>query len=394
MSRARLTNKLFSTTVEHMDSAAPVLVESKGGMRCFILNRPAKLNAINRAITDFIHPRLIKYEKSDMTKLIVFRGVGRAFSSGGDVKAGAINIKKGRVDEVRSAFAEEYRMCHTIATCAKPVVTLMNGITMGGGAGIAMHTPFRIACQDTKFAMPETTIGYFTDVAASFFLSRLSHSFGRYLALTSSVVSGYDCVKFGIATHYVPKHMFDELLNRLAELNTSEVSVLLKSIQEFSVKPESYEYQSAYPESRISIINDAFSHETIPEIMKALEKNGSEFALQTLDVLHTRCPLSMLVTDALLHKARRWTITDAFKYDHIVSYHMLKQPDFVRGVTARLIEKSKNAPSWQHKSVQEVDPATVQSCFEPLPENIPCDYYSKDRPRTDLWDEKNIIRYN
>lgn len=61
---------------------------------------------------------------------------------------------------------------------------------MGGGVGLSVHAPFRIATEKTMFAMPETKIGFFPDVGASFFLPRLDGQIGTYLALTSEVLSG------------------------------------------------------------------------------------------------------------------------------------------------------------------------------------------------------------
>ena len=87
-------------------------------------------------------------------------------------------------------FALEYQLDHLIATYSKPYVAFMDGITMGGGVGLSVHAPFRIATERTVFAMPETTIGFFPDVGASFFLPRLDGKIGTYLALTSERVTG------------------------------------------------------------------------------------------------------------------------------------------------------------------------------------------------------------
>lgn len=64
---------------------------------------------------------------------------------------------------------------------------------MGGGAGVSVHAPFRIATERTVFAMPETAIGYFPDVGASFFLTRLvDYQLGVYLGLTGARLYGHD----------------------------------------------------------------------------------------------------------------------------------------------------------------------------------------------------------
>ncbi len=124
--------------------------------------------------------------------MVLLKGAGRAFCAGGDVVAVAELLKQREsgFQRARDFFALEYQLDHAIATCAKPVIAVMDGITMGGGAGLSMHAPVRIATERTVFAMPETTIGFVPDVGASFFLPRLDGALGMYLALTSAQVRG------------------------------------------------------------------------------------------------------------------------------------------------------------------------------------------------------------
>lgn len=139
-----------------------------------------------------IIPRLQEWEKSQLANIVVIKGEGRAFCAGGDVAALAQQNEQGPEGQQKSTdyFALEYQLDHLIATYSKPYVAFMDGITMGGGVGLSVHAPFRIATENTVFAMPETTIGFFPDVGASFFLSRLEGQLGLYLALTSDQLKG------------------------------------------------------------------------------------------------------------------------------------------------------------------------------------------------------------
>jgi len=128
-----------------------------------------------------------------MANIIILKGVGRALCAGGDVVALAEHIKSQGLTGAQEAveyFELEYRLDHLIATYPKPYVAFMDGITMGGGVGLSIHAPFRIATENTLFAMPETTIGFFPDVGGSFFLPRLDGEIGTYLALTSERLRG------------------------------------------------------------------------------------------------------------------------------------------------------------------------------------------------------------
>jgi 3-hydroxyisobutyryl-CoA hydrolase len=129
-----------------------------------------------------------------MANVIVVRGAGRALCAGGDVAQLAEWNKEGPEGQERSKeyFALEYNLDHLIATLKKPYVAYMDGITMGGGVGLSVHAPFRIATENTVFAMPETTIGFFPEVGGTFFLPRMDGALGTYLALTSEQVRGVD----------------------------------------------------------------------------------------------------------------------------------------------------------------------------------------------------------
>lgn len=129
-----------------------------------------------------------------MTNVVLIKGNGRAFCAGGDVAALAADNKNGPEGQQKSKdyFALEYKLDHLIATYPKPYIAFMDGITMGGGVGLSTHAPFRIATENTLFAMPETTIGFFPDVGASFFLPRMDGELGTYLALTSEQLKGVD----------------------------------------------------------------------------------------------------------------------------------------------------------------------------------------------------------
>jgi len=133
-----------------------------------------------------------EWEKSQMANVIVIKGAGRAFCAGGDVAALALDNKTGEEGQQRSKdyFALEYKLDHLIATYPKPYVAFIDGITMGGGVGLSVHAPIRIATEKTVFAMPETTIGLFPDVGAGFFLPRMDGAVGTYLALTSEQLKG------------------------------------------------------------------------------------------------------------------------------------------------------------------------------------------------------------
>ena len=128
-----------------------------------------------------------------MVNAVIMKGAGeKALCAGGDVAVLAEWNQQGAEGRQKSKdyFALEYKLDHLIATYSKPYLSFMDGITMGGGVGLSVHAPFRIATERTRFAMPETRIGFFPDVGASFFLPRMDGQLGKYLALTSEELRG------------------------------------------------------------------------------------------------------------------------------------------------------------------------------------------------------------
>lgn len=181
-------------------------MQKEGNVQKVILNRPKALNALNLPMIRKLTP-LYKvatanrkaWQQDDETSLILMKGAGeKAFCAGGDIVA----IAKGDEQVQRQFFAEEYVLDYLTHTTTKPQVAILNGITMGGGVGLSVHGRYRVATPTTLFAMPETGIGFFTDVGGSHFLPRLPGFYGMFLGLTGHRLKGREVLDCGIATHY------------------------------------------------------------------------------------------------------------------------------------------------------------------------------------------------
>ncbi|KAG5924767.1 hypothetical protein E4U61_006940 [Claviceps capensis] len=266
------------------DGVDDVIFASKYGLRTIILNRPKQLNSLNGSMIRKIVPRLIEWEKSDMANIVLLKGAGdRALCAGGDVAALAKLNQEGPDGWKKSAdfFALEYKLMHYIATYKKPYVALMDGVTMGGGVGLSMHAPFRIATEKTVFAMPETTIGFFPDVGASFFLPRLNGAMGTYLALTSDRLIGPNVFYSGIATHYLHSTSLPDLEAHLAELRfrdgdemSRKLAVINNTLEEFCTGlPYN---QPIRPRGEVrKIIDRCFNKNNVADIVAALKEEAT-----------------------------------------------------------------------------------------------------------------------
>ncbi|KAI1375167.1 ClpP/crotonase [Hypoxylon crocopeplum] len=375
VARAQMSTSTVREVPKELDTDEPhdVLFNNLFGLRTIELNRPKKLNSLNGSMIRKIFPRLVEWEKSDMTNVVVMKGAGeQAFCAGGDVVELAKQNKQGPEGQRKSVdyFALEYQLDHYIATYQKPYVAFMDGITMGGGVGLSIHAPFRIATERTVFAMPETTIGFFPDVGASFFLPRMAGSIGTYLALTSDRLTGVNVFYSGIATHYLHSTSLPSLESRLAELRFKDydsmedrLAIIEMTIEEYATGLPHEEPIMLGGELR-QAIDRCFSKNSVAEIIAALrEEEGptKAWAEKTLATLHQRSPTSVHVALRQMRTGRQWSIAETFSREYQMSARFMKSPDFVEGVTALLIskEKPKPTPKWQPATLEDIEPGST-----------------------------------
>ncbi|KAF3908573.1 hypothetical protein ABW21_db0208502 [Orbilia brochopaga] len=359
-----------SSAVPQSDEPDDVLFDSVYGVRTIMLNRPAKFNALTGSMAGKILPRLLEWQKSDMANVIIIKGAGpKAFCAGGDVAVLAKQNRLGPEGQKASLdyFALEYKLDNLIAKLQKPYVAFMDGITMGGGVGLSLHGHFRIATERTLFAMPETTIGFFPDVGASFFLPRLDGQLGTYLALTSARLKGVQTYYAGIATHYIHSSSLEDLQARLAELVFKDyddlhlrLELINSTIEEFVTGLPPKEPYFLGGETR-EAIDRCFRYNTVDEIIQALEAENTEWATETIKTIKERSPTSVRVTLLEMRYGAHWSINTAFMRE----YHMARRfmdhnshPDFVEGVEKQLAKADESGykpkPVWSPATLADI----------------------------------------
>lgn len=352
------------------DEPEDVLFDTLYGLRTIELNRPKKLHSLNGSMIRKIVPRLQEWQKSDMANVVVIKGSGpKAFCAGGDVSALAIDNTQGEAGQKKSTdyFGLEYKLDHLIATYTKPYVAFMDGITMGGGVGLSIHAPFRIATEKTVFAMPETTIGFFPDVGASFFLPRMPGAVGTWLALTSEKLKGANVFYSGIATHYLHSTSLPALESRLAELRFKDYDSLDTRLQLIDSTIEEFTTGLPHDEPILlqgrlrNTIDRVFGQSSVPEIITSLEQLANnekdawakKWATETLATIRKRSPTSVYVTLRQMQLGSQWSIAETFQREHQIAANFMKHNDFTEGVHALLIRKD-GKPEWTPASLDEI----------------------------------------
>jgi enoyl-CoA hydratase len=167
-----------------------VLISVERGVARLRLNRPKAIHALTTRMCEAMSEALLKWRTDDNVELVVIdHAEGRGFCAGGDV---VMLARSGNEDaeEAKRFFFAEYRLNHLLFTYDKPTIAIMDGIAMGGGVGIALPCTHRIATENTRLAMPETSIGLFPDVGGGWYLSRLPGRVGQFMVLTGARLAG------------------------------------------------------------------------------------------------------------------------------------------------------------------------------------------------------------
>lgn len=346
------------------DSNGEIVTERMEGLGVITLNRPAALNALTLEMIRAITGILQGWKKGDSLKAVLFAGAGaRAFCAGGDLKAFyRLGMDARRGDTLAQVpavfFAEEYALNRTIFHYPKPTIALMDGITMGGGFGIAGNCAFRIATEKTVLAMPETGIGFFPDVGSVYHLLRCPMSFGRYMALTGLPVKAHDAIHAGLADYFLSSDISRNVAQNLAGSDLSQ-----RSIAAF-FKERSGQIPLGEFSAMLEATDAVFRIPNIYALFVVLEKEKSGWKKSALEALRKRSPSSLLVTMAHLNRSEGKSFDEVIKADFILARRFLERMDLYEGIRAVLIDKD-NAPRWEPGSLDDISEDDVEAYFRP-----------------------------
>jgi len=339
-----------------------VLTRANGPIGHISLNRPKALHALTLDMCHKMSAALTEWEKDDAIEAIIIdHDDGRGFCAGGDIaflRDSALNDggKSGR-----KFFHDEYQLNHQMFTYGKPIVAFMDGITMGGGVGISLPAKYRVATENTRFAMPETGIGLFPDVGGGWYLSRLGGRLGQFLALTGARMDGAEALWTGLATHYVPHDMLVDIKARIIERPGRIAGILSEPV---GTPPK------ARIEENAEKIRKHFASDSYEDILASLEaavEAGDDWAEKERDTLGTKSPQTCKV--ALRQLATSLTLddfADNMRMEYRIGSRVLTRPDFAEGVRAVIVDKTHD-PKWDPATPEDVTEELLDAIFAPLP---------------------------
>jgi len=185
-----------------------VLLENLDGVALLTLNRPAQLNALNRALLTELDEALTQIEGNAAVRAVVMVGSGpKAFAAGADIT----ELAELGPREAGRVAAEGQRILRRLEMLPKPVIAAVNGFALGGGCELAMACHMRLAAPHARFGQPEVNLGLLPGYGGT---QRLSRLIGRgratELCLTGAMVGAEEAHRLGLVNRVVPAWAKDE----------------------------------------------------------------------------------------------------------------------------------------------------------------------------------------
>ena len=347
----------------------PIQLRVLNAIGWITLDRPQALNALSLEMVRTLAAIFRTWQSDDaVTALLIDSSHGKAFCAGADIRffhQVGTQPPQGGSAALEDFFTEEYALNHFIHFFPKPVITLLDGIVMGGGMGLVQSGPqsrMRVVTERTKMAMPEVKIGLFPDVGGTYFLSRSPGSIGTYLGLTGNVIDAADALYCGLADVFIPSPKIDALRTLILHTQGQEVR---SAVREFGAAfaPECAASHSELARHQ-STIDRHFGFATVAEILSSLATDSSAFAQRTLGVMQQRSPLMQCVTLEALRRGAELNLAACLRMERTMVRRAFEHAEVLEGIRAVVIDKDQR-PAWNPPHLQDVKAATIAHFFEP-----------------------------
>jgi enoyl-CoA hydratase len=338
-----------------------LIVRAEGSAGVIRLNRPQALNAFTLEMVHGVDAALTSFEADPAIGLVIIEGAGeRGLCAGGDIRSLYDSIRAGG-DLGKTFWRDEYILNARIAAYPKPYVAFMDGIVMGGGVGLSAHGRHRVVTEKTRVAMPEVGIGFFPDVGGTWLLANAPGETGTYFGLTGQTMNGADAIRAGLADVFIASEQWPTARDALLRLGRGATSGMVRGV----LNHFAADHGPGPIEQQRKLIDQLFGHDTVEEIIAALQADGSEFAQTTLRQMQEKSPTSLKLTLRLLRLARTSpSLRVCLVREYGAALEIFVNKDFPEGIRAAVIDKDR-APKWQPPRLEDVSEETLAPYFAP-----------------------------
>ncbi|WP_424944030.1 3-hydroxyisobutyryl-CoA hydrolase [Aliiroseovarius crassostreae] len=337
---------------------ADISIRTEGQAGRITLTRPDALNALSYDMCLAIDAALIDWVDDDAVKLIIIDAEGdRAFCAGGDIREIYEIGKSGDPTRAQTFWRDEYRMNARLFEYPKPIVSFMQGFTMGGGVGVGCHGSHRIMARSSRMAMPECGIGLVPDVGGSLILAKAPGHLGEYIGMTGARMAPGDAIHAGFADYVIRQADWPALKDDL--MRTGDPS----HINDAAIPAIPGNLSAMQP-----MIDAHFGAQGLTGILASLRAEDSQFARNTLELLSRNSPLSMACTVEMIHRlAEADTLRASLALEYRFVYRALTQSDLIEGIRAAVIDKDRS-PNWKH-GLDDIPAEALDDMLAPLGAN-------------------------
>lgn len=324
-----------------------IITQKQKGIGILILNRFKALNAINDLFQRQIITILKKWQDDPSIHAVLIKSSQKkAFCAGGDIRQIANFVREGNYKKALSVFQHNYQLACFVAHYEKPIISLMDGIAMGGGIGLGSYVPYRIVTECSILAMPEVMIGIAPDAGTSLIFQKAPGFTGLRAMLTGQRLNAEEAIQLGFADYFIYS---SELETVLSELESNNIKQVLAP----------YKKENRIDHGFLGQIKRVYDASSVDMIIERLMGSVYEWSRKDLFSILMACPFSLRVAFQAWHR-KLYNLESVIKRDECVINHLIQRADFLEGVRAAVIDKDHN-PKWNQAPISESE---INSCFD------------------------------
>jgi len=212
-----------------------LLIEKEDALAVITINRPTKLNALNKATIEELHHAFKQLDAADDIRAIIVTGAGeKAFVAGADISEFA-SFSESQGAQLASKGQE--LLFDFVQNLSTPVIAAVNGFALGGGLELAMAAHFRTAAVNAKMGLPEVTLGVIPGYGGT---QRLPQLIGKgramELIMTAQMIDAATALNYGLVNHVVEQaellSFTKELAHKIAKNSPSAIAHAIKAIND------------------------------------------------------------------------------------------------------------------------------------------------------------------